>query len=70
MKMDKEIELDMHRMYMEREDKMSLEYNNYLHRMKFKEKDMSVPELPYCLRDPSEPFKNIPVQKTLHPTYP
>lgn len=45
--MDKEIELDMHRMYMEREDKMSLEHNNYVHRMKFKEKDMNPPDLPF-----------------------
>lgn len=62
-----EISLEMERLYMEREDRLSKEYNEFCHRQLFKQKDANPPMLPVCMHF-ENPFINIPVQLNLPPT--
>ena len=55
-----EISLEMERLYMEREDRLSKEYNEFCHRQLFKQKDANPPMLPVCMHF-ENPFINIPV---------
>ena len=48
---------------MEREDKLSLEIEEFNHKQKFNQKDLKPPSLPPYLTDlENNPLKNIPVQ--------
>lgn len=67
-KMDEEANLEMERMYMEREAKQSQIANQKWHRERFMQKDMKPPVLPFCLTDDAQPLKNIFVQPNLPST--
>lgn len=67
-KEDRESNLFMERMYMDREAKQSLLANQKWHRERFKQKDMHPPVLPFCLSDESQPLKNVPVQLNIPAT--
>lgn len=63
-------ELEMHRLMMEREDKLSREIEEYNHRLKFIQKDMKPPMLPIYLTQEDNPLKNKPVQRIPLPSAP
>ena len=66
-----EYELEMERLFMEREDKLSRENEDYQHRLKFIQKDMHPPLLPpYLTEGEDNPLKNKPVQQTPIPNAP
>ena len=67
-KMDEEANLEMERIYMEREAKQSQIANQKWHRARFVQKDMKPPVLPFCLTDDAQPLKNVPVQENLPST--
>ena len=60
----------MHRLLMEREDKLSREIEEYSHRLKFIQKDMKPPMLPPYLTQEDNPLKNRPVQRIPLPSAP
>lgn len=66
-----EYELEMERLTMEREDKLSREFEEYSHRLKFIQKDMSPPLLPpYLTEIENNPLKNKLVQRIPIPSAP
>ncbi|CDW74934.1 adenylate cyclase [Stylonychia lemnae] len=65
-----EYEQEMDRLFMEREDKLSREIEEYSHKLKFIQKDMHPPLLPPYLTESDNPLKNKPVQKTPMPNAP
>lgn len=66
----KDHEIEMDRLLMEREDKLSMQYEEYTHKLKFIQKDVKPPMLPPCLFYEDNPLKNKPVQTNLAPTAP
>ena len=59
---DAEFKLEMERMYMQREEKLSIDFNNQMHRAHFAQKDLFPPSMPDCVSLPNRPLRNIPVQ--------
>jgi hypothetical protein len=53
-----EFKLELERMYMEREDKLSMQFNQMIHKAKFAQKDVVPPQLPEL-----KGLQNVPVQK-------
>eukprot|EP00347_Sterkiella_histriomuscorum_P018508 403345246 len=70
LKQMQEYELEIERLVMEREDKLSREIEEYMHRSKFIQKDMHPPFLPPYLTEPDNPLKNKPVQQNPIPSAP
>jgi hypothetical protein len=60
----------MERLYMEREDQLTREIEEYNHRLKFIQKDMPPPFLPPYLTEDDNPLKNKPVARTPQPNAP
>ena len=55
-------ELEMERLLMEREDKLSRDMEEYSHKLKFIQKDMSPPLMPpFLTENNNNPLKNKPV---------
>jgi len=54
-------ELEMERLVMEREDKLSRDIEEFNHRRLFIQKDMKPPLLPPCLTAEDRPLRNKPV---------
>ena len=65
-------ETDMERATMSREDKMSRDYEEFIHRQKFKQKDKIPPQLPIYFTDDQhkQVLKNKPVQRNPVPSAP
>ena len=65
-------QLDMERLTMSREDKLSQEVEEFMHREKFKQKDEFPPTLSVYFTDENykQILKNKPVQKTPLPSVP
>ena len=59
-KMEEEMQREIDRMYMEREDRQSRLFNEALHRQRFSQKDAKPPALPECLLQ-QYGLKNVPV---------
>mmetsp|Transcript_6751 Transcript_6751/g.5037 ORF Transcript_6751/g.5037 Transcript_6751/m.5037 type:complete len:111 (+) Transcript_6751:36-368(+) len=68
----REFELEMERLFMEREDQLSRKYEEHLHRDKFKQKGVPPPIMPPFLMNDYEgaSLKNKPVAKTPFPSAP
>jgi hypothetical protein len=68
----KEHQLEMERLTMKREDKLSMEVEEFIHREKFKQKDEFPPALPVYFTDENfkQMLRNKPVQKTPLPSVP